>query len=67
MPYKKVRSWEDIKNDPRIESVWWQYDGKNKHMVECKEGFRFENERTIDIGTVKELCDSVNNQLDKVI
>jgi hypothetical protein len=60
---KKVKSLNDIKADSRIESIHVDYDGKGKHMVECKEGFRFENERTIEIGTVKQICYSINNIL----
>lgn len=60
----KAKSWEDIKADPRIEEAHWQYDGRNKHMVLCKEGYRFDNtECRSDIGTVKELCESVNTYL----
>lgn len=63
MTYKKVKSIEDIKNDLRIDDLIIGYDGRGKHMVECKTGFNFEGERTIDIGTIKEICYSINEYL----
>jgi hypothetical protein len=64
MEYKKVRTINDIKADPRIENVIMNYDGKS-HYVECKDGYKFEGERTIDIGRVGELCYCINNCLEK--
>jgi hypothetical protein len=62
---KKVKTMKDIVADPRIESIHLDYDGtKGKHMVECKDGYQFEGERTIEIGTVKEICYSINNWLE---
>lgn len=58
--YKKVRSIADIKADPRIDDFIQNYDGYGKHLVECKKGWAFENERTIEIGTIKEICDTIN-------
>lgn len=62
---KVVRTIADIKADPRIAQFIENYDGRGKHHVECVDGYRFENERTIDIGTVSEICDSINNNLSK--
>jgi hypothetical protein len=62
---KKVRSLKDILNDPRIERVVKNYDGYAKHMIECKDGYRFEGDRTIDIGNIYELCASVNENLEE--
>lgn len=61
-----VYNLEQIKADPRIESFIKDYDGRGKHMVECKAGYRFEaNNSTIEIGNIKELCDEVNQRLYK--
>lgn len=65
MKYKIVRTWKAIQQDPRIEQVIWQYDGPGKHSIECKDGWKFEGERTQDIGTVAELCDAVNFNLEE--
>lgn len=65
MANKKVKTLADIVADNRIVCVQLNYDGKGKHMIECKDGYKFENERTVDIGTIKELVYSVNNWLDK--
>ena len=64
MKYKKVKTEADIKADPRIEQFVRNYDGYGKHMVACKTGFVFEQERTIDIGNMKEICDCINTWLD---
>lgn len=63
--FKKVKTLKDIKGDPRIERIEIDYDGRGKHMAECKDGFRFENERTIEIGNIKEICYSINTWLEK--
>lgn len=63
---KLVKTISDIKNDPRIANVWFHYDGHGRHMVECIDGYKFENERTIEIGNVKEICYSINNNLEVV-
>lgn len=61
---KKVRTVAQIIADPRIERFIDGYDGRGKHMVECKDGYRFENtEGTIDIGTIAEICESINDYL----
>jgi len=60
----KVRTLEMILNDPRIERVIKDYDGRGRHMVECKDGYVFEScSSTIEIGNIKELCDEINNRL----
>lgn len=63
--YKKVRTISGIRSDPRIEELIIDFDGKGVHMVSCKEGWLFEHERTVDIGSIKELCDSINFCLEK--
>lgn len=63
---KTVRTVKDIQEDERIDRFIKNYDGPGKHMVECKDGYRFEGERTIDIGTVAEICDSINKNLEPV-
>lgn len=60
----KVSTKFHIENDLRIERVIYNYDGRGRHMVECKEGYRFEGERTIEIGSIKEICYSINNNLE---
>lgn len=55
---------QDILKDERIDRVIQDYDGKGKHMVECKGGFRFEGERTIDIGTIAELKEAIKDNLE---
>lgn len=63
---KKVATIQDIKNHPSVEKFIYEYDGKKKHSVILKSGFRFSNtECGQDIGTVKELCDSVNNYIEE--
>lgn len=62
--FKKVRTFEDIKADPRICEFIKDYDGYGKHMVECIKGWRFEaNNSTIEIGNMKELCYEVNERM----
>lgn len=61
---KQVKSLADIEKDVRSERFYKDYDGKGKHMVECKEDYKFENERTIEIGTIAEICYSINNNLE---
>lgn len=64
---KKVRTLEDIKNDPRIEEFIKDYDGKGRHMVACKDGYQFESfSSTIEIGNISELCFEINERLNKV-
>lgn len=55
---------QDILKDERIDRVIQDYDGKGRHMVECKDGFRFERERTIDIGTIAELKEAIKYNLE---
>lgn len=63
--FKKVKTLQDIKNDPRISNVIVDYDGRGKHMVECIDGLKFEScSSTVEIGTVAELCDEINNRLE---
>lgn len=62
---KQVKTIADIENDPRIDRFIKNYDGFGVHMVECKDGYKFENERTIDIGSVKDICYCINNYLEK--
>ena len=62
--YKKVKSIAEIKADPRIFEFIKNYDGNNVHMVSCKDGFKFYGEITIEIGNVKEICDSINFNLE---
>jgi hypothetical protein len=64
--YKKVKSVAEIKADPRISEFIKNYDGHGVHMVSCKDGFMFDRERTIDIGSVKEICDAINFNLCKI-
>lgn len=61
---KKVHTIKQILADSRIELFVKNYDGPGKHMVECKDGYNFEKERTIDIGSVKEICDAINDWLE---
>lgn len=61
---KKVSKLTDIMKDERIEQFIRNYDGPGKHMVACKDGFRFEGDRTIEIGTIAEICYSINEHLD---
>ncbi len=61
---KKLKTLIDIQKDQRIERVELNYDGKGRHMVECKDGYRFEGERTIDIGNISELCGAINDWLE---
>ena len=61
---KKVKSKEDIKMHPLIVDFIENYNGKGRHMVECKEGYKFESfNSTIEIGTIKELCYEINERL----
>ena len=62
---RKVQTLEDILCHPFVERVIREYDGKNKHFVELVDGYKFDFDPTIDIGTVKELCESVNNHIVK--
>lgn len=62
--YKKVKSVAEIKADPRIFEFIKNYDGNNVHMVSCKDGFKFDRERTIEIGNVKQICESINFNLE---
>lgn len=63
---KKVKSIDDIKADPRIERFIKDYDGKGKHMVECKDEFYFEScNSSSEIGNIKELCYEINERLYK--
>lgn len=64
--FKKVRTIEDIKSDPRISEFYFRHDDKNVHMAVCKDGYKFEGDRTIEIGNIKEICDSVNTKLEKI-
>lgn len=64
MKNKKVRSLADILADPRIENFIRDYDGYGKHMVTCKDGYRFEScSSTIEIGNMKEICYEINERL----
>lgn len=63
--YKKVKTIADIKSDPRIDHFEYRYDGYNVHMVVCKDEFKFEGERTCEIGNIKQICDSINFNLEK--
>lgn len=65
MKYKKVFTLKQILADPRIENFIRDYDGYGRHMVECKDGYKFERERTIDIGSIAEIADAINWQLEK--
>jgi len=62
---KKVKTLLDIEKDKRVERVIKDYDGKGKHMVEFKDGFKLNGETSIDIGNTKDLCYGVNEQLEK--
>lgn len=62
---KTVKTLSDIKSDPRIVRFEKDYDGYGKHMVECIDGYRFEGDRTIEIGTIKEICYSINTNLEQ--
>lgn len=60
----KVKTLKDILSDKRIESFVKNYDGYGKHMVECKPGYRFEaNSSTIEVGSISEICDEINERL----
>jgi hypothetical protein len=61
---KKVKTLEDIKNDTRIEDIYINYDSKGIHSVVCKDGYKFEGERTQEIGNIKDICYSINNNLE---
>jgi len=64
--FKKVKNWKDIVNDERIENAIRNYDGYGVHYIECKKGYRFSNfNSTIEHGNIKELCDSINEDLYK--
>lgn len=63
--FRKVKTIDDIKADSRISEFHYQYDDKNVHMVVCKDGYKFEGERTIEIGNMKEICDSINSKLER--
>lgn len=62
--FKTVRTIADIKADPRVKDFIRNYDGPGTHMVEVKDGYNFECERTIDIGTVPQICDAINDYLE---
>ncbi len=62
---KKVKTIADIKADPRVESFTKNYDGPGVHMVQLKDGYNFERERTIDIGSVSEICGAINDWAEK--
>ncbi len=63
---KKVKTIADIKVDVRIDEFIQDYDGKGRHMVGCKIGYRFESfNSTIEIGNIKELCYEINERLKK--
>ena len=62
---KKVKTIKDIQSDPRIKCFIRNYDGPGVHMVECKDGYNFERERTIDIGSVSEICGAINDWLER--
>ena len=60
---KKLRTIRDIKCDPRVERLTRNYAGFGVHMVELKDGYRFDFDTTIEIGNVKEICESLNNSV----
>lgn len=60
----KVKTIKDIRKDSRIADFIHNYDGRGRHFVECKEGFRFEGETTCAIGSVKEICEDINERLE---
>lgn len=63
---KTVKTVKDINTHPLVESFIKNYDGHGKHSVILKDGYRFETtESCQDIGTVKELCDSINNYIEE--
>lgn len=65
--FKKVKSFNDIKDDPRIERLVKNYDGYGFHMVEAIDGYRFEScNSTIEIGSIKQLCDEINKRMYKI-
>lgn len=59
----KVRTLDDCRNHPLIEDVIKNYDGPGTHMVECIEGYRFDGEATISIGSVADCCYMINTRL----
>lgn len=64
---KLVRNLKDIQSDERIERFVRNYDGYGKHLIECVDGYRFEGDRTIEIGSISEICYSINNNLEPYI
>jgi len=65
--YKKIRTVSDIKRDPRILDLKKDFDRKGNHMVECKDGFKFESfGSTMEFGTIKEICIEINSHLFEV-
>lgn len=64
--FKKVRNVDQILSDPRIDRFIKNYDGYGVHLVECKTGYLFEGDRTIDIGSLKDICYCINTWLEKV-
>ena len=62
----KIKTLAEIIAHPLIDRVIEDYDGRGRHMVECKDGYRFESfSSTIEIGSIKELCDCINNWMEK--
>jgi len=60
---KKVKTFKDIENDPRINCLTRNYDGKGTHMVEATDGWLFWGETMSGMGSVKSLCDDINYYL----
>lgn len=61
---KKVKTIADIKSDPRVDMFIRNYDGYGKHSVVLKDGYGFDGERSLEIGTVAEICDSMNTRIE---
>lgn len=61
---RKVKTIKDIISDHRVDEFIHNYDGPNKHAVILKDGYGFDGERSLEIGTIKEICYSMNNTIE---
>lgn len=65
MKKKKAKTRKDIESHPLVDMFKYQYDGPGVHMVRLIDGYRFHNTScSSDIGSIKELCDSLNNYVE---
>lgn len=68
--FKKVRTFKDIQNDPRVDEFYKEYDTpfSNRYSYWCylEYGWRSSSSEchTIHERTIKEICDEINNGLE---